>query len=94
MVTIYGSEIEVKVGSVIKPDEWRFPEKLVASDWDAAQFRIPCTNGGPIKLLAVNVKITGRTWQRRECEYWVKVQIEFVGDGEPSTYSGGWMLRQ
>jgi hypothetical protein len=41
----------------------------------------------------VNVVVTGRTWQRREGDYWVRVRIEFVGDGEPSVFVGGWLLR-
>lgn len=94
MVVIYGNEVEVNVGSIIRPDKWRFAEKLVASEWDAAKFRIPLSSNGPIKSLAVNVTVTGRTYQRREGNYWVRVQIEFVGDGEPSTYSSGWMLKQ
>lgn len=94
MVIIYGNEVEVSVGSVIKIDGWRFAEKLIPSSWEPAQFYIPTSSGGPIKQLAVNVTITGRTWQRREGEYWVRVKIEFVGDGEPSEYTSGWMLKK
>ena len=90
---IYGNEVEVKLGSCIRPDGWRFGERLTASDWNMAQFRLPTGSAGPIKSLAVNVTITGRTWQRREGDLWVRVRVEFVGDGEPSVFVGGWMLR-
>lgn len=90
---IYGNEVEVKVGSCIRPDGWRFGERLTVSDWNKAQFRLPTGSSGPIKSLAVNVTITGRTWQRREGDLWVRVRVEFVGDGEPSVFVGGWMLR-
>ena len=40
---------------------------------------------------AINVKVTGRTFQRlHDCKV-VRIQIEFVGDCEPSTFEGGWM---
>jgi hypothetical protein len=93
---IYDTEVEAKVGSCIRPDEWSFGSRLVPSAWDRAQFRLPRPNafpGDPIQSLAVNVVVTGRTWQRREGDYWVRVRIEFVGDGEPSVFVGGWMLR-
>lgn len=90
---IYGNEVEVRVGSCIRPDGWRFSQRLIASSWDKARFRLPTGSAGPIKSLAVNVVVTGRTWQRREGDYWVRVRIEFVGDCEPSVFVGGWMLR-
>lgn len=93
MTVIYGNEVEVAVGSVIHPDNWRFSQKLIPSNWDAAQFCIPTGHDYGITHLSVNVRVTGRTFQRREGDYWVRVQIEFVGDGEPSTFHGGWMLR-
>jgi len=93
MTTIYGQEIEVKVGSVIKPDNWRFTQRLEESTWPEAQFVLPTGYDFGITHLSVNVIVTGRTFQRREGEYWVRVQIEFVGDGEPSTLHGGWLLR-
>ena len=40
---------------------------------------------------AINIKVTGRTFQRLHgCDV-VRVQIEFVGDCEPSTFESGWM---
>ena len=94
---IYGTEVEAKVGSCIRPDGWRFGSRLVPSDWDRAQFRLLRPNAfpsDPIQSLAVNIVITGRTWQRRQGDYWVRLRIEFVGDGEPSVFVGGWMLKE
>lgn len=92
MVEIYGRQVEVKVGSVIKPDGWSLAQRLEDSYWSEAAFRIPTSRLAGITSIAVNVTITGRTLQRREGSLWVRVQIEFVGDGEPSTYHSGWML--
>ena len=83
---------DVQVGSVVKIDSWRISQVLESSDWEAAAFRIPTTNG-VIRSLAVNVTVTGRTLQRLSGGgLWVRVRVEFVGDGEPSTYAGGWLL--
>ena len=90
--TIYGREIAVKLDSYIVPEGWRFGGRLQASNWEAAQFYLPTNSGGPVESLAVNVQITGKTLQRRNGSSMVKVKIEFVGDGEPSTFTGGWML--
>jgi len=79
------------VGSYVVPELWRFGGRLTASDWDKAQFYLP-TNQPVVKEVATNVTVTGRTLQRRQGSLYVRCQIEFVGDGEPSTFSGGWML--
>lgn len=89
---VYGNEVEVKVGSVIQPELWSWGTVLEASDWSEADFRLPSARHPDMKL-AVNVTITGTTWQRRAGDYWVRVKIEFVGDGEGETVSGGWMRR-
>jgi hypothetical protein len=52
------------------------------------QFRIQMFDSN----VAVNVKITGKTPTRRNGSLWYRVKVEFVGDGEPSTFSGGWFL--
>lgn len=89
--TIYGRELEVAVGSHVKPDGWQIGGSLQASDWSEADFYLPTNSGGPIKALAVNVTITGYTLKRMMDSQYVRVKIEFVGDGEPSTFSGGWL---
>jgi hypothetical protein len=65
--------------------------KLMASDWDMADFRWPLQADGESR--AVNIEITGRTFQRnrRANTSTVKVRIEYVGDGEPSVYVDGLM---
>ncbi len=95
MPEIYGVEIEAQVGSVIQPDAWKFGEKLLPCEWEKAQFRVKTWNTEKLYPagLAVNIEVTGRTWQRRNSAYWCRIQIEFVGDGEPSTFSPGWLLR-
>lgn len=86
------------VGSYIKLDARNIGEKLLPGDdfcdsgYPGCEFRFPLSGGGPIKSVAVNVKVTGRTIQYRQGSMWIRVQIEWVGDCEPSTYSGGWML--
>jgi hypothetical protein len=44
-------------------------------------------------VMAVNIKVTGRTLQHRPFSdrYWIRVQIEFIEDGGESTFSSGWM---
>ena len=42
---------------------------------------------------AINIKVTGRTFQRYAGAFGevVRIRIEFVGDCEPSTFTGGWI---
>ena len=68
-MVIYGSEIEVKIGVCIRPENWPFGSRLIASDWDQAEFRLPRPNALPgdlIQSLAVNVVITGRRMHSSE----------------------------
>ena len=92
MPLIYGREVEPAVDSYVVPELWTFGGRLRPSDWDKAKFYLPTNSGGPIKELAVNVTVTGRTLQRRQGSLYARCQIEFVGDGEPSTFTGGWLL--
>lgn len=91
--TIYGREVEVKAGSQIRIDGWGLCHKILTACEvpELAAFRVQ-SNGGN---LAVNVTIVGRTLQRVPYEGhagYVRVKIEFVGDGEPSTFNHGWLL--
>lgn len=88
---VWGREYRVEVGTVIKPDNWQFGQRLERSEWDRAAFRLP-SGRYPGVSTAVNVVITGRTLRRIGGSYWLRVLIEFVGDGEPSISHGGWML--
>jgi hypothetical protein len=39
----------------------------------------------------VNVEITGKRRNHAGNWGWRRCRIEFVGDGEPSVFSGGWI---
>ena len=96
----YGQIAEVKIGSYICPDGWLRTgdsvgsrgEWLVASPWsEAAEFGLPSSRLMDV-VSCVNIKITGRTTQRHGGASFVRVQIEWVHDGEPNDFSNGWML--
>jgi len=86
-----------QVGDYVTPDGWKFGEHLTASDnysdssFPGCQFRLPASGYS----LAVNVTITGRN--HFVCSYGTgpmyrsRAKIEFVGDGEPSTFTHGWV---
>jgi hypothetical protein len=87
-------EVTVEVGTVIKLDARRISEALLPCEWEAADFRFPCwalRNNG-ITGVACKVVITGRTFQHFEGRIWVRCEVEFVNDGEPSTFAKGWVL--
>jgi len=94
---IFGREVRPEVGSLIELDDrdhigelLREGDDFTCPGYPGCDFRFPI-NFGPIKDVAVNVKVTGRTRQIRTGSHWVRVQVEFVGDCEPSTFAGGWM---
>jgi len=80
--------LQASVGSFVRPDGWRWGEKLSPSDgyrdtsFPGCDFRIPSSGGN----LAVNVVVTGRKADR---DGLYRCKIEFVGDGRESTFSGG-----
>ena len=85
--------MEANVGDYLVPDGWesRIGENLVESDgysdssFPGCQFRLPCQDC----MVAVNVMVTGRKPDR---DGFYRCKIEWVGDGEPSTFSGGKVL--
>lgn len=83
-------ETAPKVGSYVEPDGWRFGGRLLPETWEAASFRLP-TGLTTVTSLAVNVKVTGTMYRYRRGSRWVRVKVEFVGDGEPSRFRGAWM---
>jgi hypothetical protein len=90
---IEGRRVLVEVGSVIENAAGR-TEKLLPSDWDRAQFRFPNPIPGweVSRAIACNVDITGRTFQERGRGNWfVKVRLIWVGDGDPDTVTEGWL---
>ena len=56
------------------------------SDWDGCEYRI---SSGVAVDVAVNVKLTGRKSFPLGNAYRTRCKIEFVGDGEPSTFHAG-----
>lgn len=95
--TIQGEQFTVKVGDVVERDgglaeRLHHGDNFADSSYPGCQFRVPVNGNGPIKSAAVNIKVTGRTWKWRSDRCWVRCQIEYVGDGEPSTFCGGWLL--
>ena len=80
-------------GDKVMAEDWPYAVKLETSDWESSQFYL--TTPRNENTLAVNIKVTGRTYQwpfgsgSPRC---VRVQIEFVGDGEPSHFVGGWFI--
>ena len=87
-------KITPMVGNSVQPDGWECGwEKLEESDgysdgsFPGCQFRLPAGCDNTAKL-AVNIKVTGKPrWNG--ISYTSRCKIEFVGDGEPSTFSGG-----
>ena len=75
-------------------DSWEnySPCVLEESDWERADFYTKTPNTKT--TVALRLEVTGRTFQRPfgfdspEC---VRVRVEFVGDGENSTYAKGWL---
>jgi hypothetical protein len=85
-----------KVGDYIKPDGWKIGEKLLTDDgykdssFPGCQFRLPAHD----YRLAVNIKVTGKAYWTRTYSgpsFKSRVRIEFVGDGEPSSFCGGYI---
>ena len=87
-------KIKPKVGDGFKGDLWSWTYDLGKSDgfsdssFPGCQFRIEDSQNSPLRGIAVNIHVTGRPrWNGHGYES--RVKIEFVGDGEPSTFTGG-----
>jgi hypothetical protein len=92
---IYGNEVAAAVGTHVWVAEKPIGENLMPgsdfsdSSFPGCDFYFPV--GGPIKQVACNIHVTGKTLQWKHGVLCVKVKIEWVGDGEPSTFCPGWM---
>ena len=82
----------VNVGDFVQPDGWSLGELLTEDDgfkdssFPGCQFRLHSAGGE----LAVNVRVTGKErWDKGH--NWFRCEVEFVGDGEPSTKTRGWL---
>lgn len=85
--------VTIRAGDRIENAAGRI-EVLLPSEWNRAAFRFPnpIQEWREIHAIALNLSITGRTFQWRNGRHMVKLRLEWVGDGEPSTYSEGWLL--
>lgn len=91
------TELLPAVGDRIILDGKSISERLLPGDnfsdsgYPGCEFRYPrfCKI---IPSLAINIKITGRKIIWRQGENMVRIRIEWVGDCEPSTFSGGWLV--
>lgn len=87
--------ISVQAGQALQPDGWR-PKcsAIEACDWEGAPWRVDTgrtwLDGTPIKP-AIRVEVTGRKVRWIDGRRRVRVRITWVGDGEPDSYSGGWL---
>jgi len=88
-----------QIHDYLVPDQWGVGEWLKPSDgfsdssFPGCQFRVPSSQY-PYYELAINLKVTGKPhtiYVNNRQSYKSRVKVEFVGDGEPSTYSGGWL---
>lgn len=98
-----GWEMTPRVGSYIRLGdtigEARMGDALLPGDepcgsWAGCEFRWPSPVFGwrEKHAIACNVTITGRALTRWGGDLWVRVKVEWVGDGEPSTETRGWLL--
>lgn len=89
--------LEAKLGDMIKPDGWHLGELLLIGDepmsgWKGCQFRVKTYNSAFVYPygMPVNVEITGNAKYKSGATV-SRCRIEFVKDGEPSEYSGGYI---
>lgn len=92
-ITIYGQEVAAELGAYILPDGWTSGtgNNLEAATFQGADFKLPSGRYADV-YYHVNIKVTGRTIQKTSrLSRAVRVQIEWVRDGEPNEFSNGWM---
>lgn len=95
------------VGNHVHPDQWKFGSNLIEDDgysddsFPGCEFRLPSGKyeGSPLGYeLAVNIKVTGRAYYvncpTKNIILRSRCKIEFVGDGAPSTFTGGWIYHK
>lgn len=90
-----------RAGDFVQPDGWSQGASIYAeesgftdSSWPGCQFRLPTNHPAPLDYhLGINLVVTGRphTWPYMDGRFRSRCRIEFVGDGEPSTFTGGWI---
>lgn len=80
----------IQVGTYVEPELWGMGENLQEGLEGFCDFYLTGWNTGA--TMAVNVEVTGRTVQRRKGDLWIRVKVTFVGDDQPNTTTGGWVL--
>lgn len=85
----FGTEHGPKFGAYILMDNWRPSDCLMEGD-SFSPFRLNSNHAG--QSFALSIEITGRTYRRFESCNWVRIKITFPGDGEPDSYTKGWLL--
>ena len=85
-------------GHYLQPDNWNIGENITEADdysdssFPGCQYRIPAGLPELGWQLAINLKISGRkSFSLDYGRYKTRVAIEWVGDGEPSEFSNGWI---
>lgn len=83
------------VDRLIYPDGRKHGVRLNKSDWDRADYRLPCDALQAVYRnhpgIACKVFVTGRKVVRKFGLLCVRVRIILIGDGEPDTEFGGYM---
>jgi len=100
--TIMRNDYQPKDGDFLKPDGWHIGEGIEDDpchyqdeSFPGCQFRIFSYTSG--SKLAINLGVTGKDYLlpdwgvRGQPRYKCRVRIEFVGDGEPSVFCGGYL---
>ena len=83
----------------LKPDGWHIGEEITTdngfkdSSFPGCQFRIK-SGQWPEYNLAINVTVTGKPHSHTGRGAKSRCKIEFVGDGEDSTFTTGWIIHQ
>lgn len=90
-------KIKAGIGDYIMPDGWRGYGSTLEegvhhkdSPWPGCSFYLPSAQYENVGS-AVIIKVTGRTIRYFKEGPWIRVRIEWVGDGEPSNFDGGFM---
>lgn len=97
-VDVGGGLAVPEVGDVVTLDGRSVSDALMEGDdffdsgYPGCDFRLPAP--APVHSVAVNVRITGRSWQWKDGASRVRCQVEFVGDCEPSTFRGAWLMKR
>ncbi len=89
-MTATAPALDIKVGTYIAPDGWKFGDLLKPGLSGFCDFYLPTGYDFGVKMLACNIRVSGRKAQKRQGDWFARVEITFVGDGEPNTIHHGW----